>query len=143
VPVDTKKHHFNQDRLWTNTGKAEKRDAFFAGKTAAKTVVSREQRRAAALAHSLVHLRARATQAKELNVQRDQGGGKGGAGGAGASLERQCPICLDGLECAWTVTPCGKNEFCVSTFHYCKEGAFYQDMLRTTIGKALKTEHAV
>jgi hypothetical protein len=43
-------------------------------------------------------------------VQRDPGAG-GSACTDSSSLERQCPICLDVLECAWTVTPCG-HEFC-------------------------------
>ena len=81
------------------------------GKSASTAVVSREQRRAAALGHSLIHLRARATEAKEQNVQREAAGKPGGKAAAGSTLERQCPICLDGLDCAWTVTPCG-HEFC-------------------------------
>jgi E3 ubiquitin-protein ligase SHPRH len=66
------------------------------GAGAAAAAVGRERRRCAGLEHSLTHLRSRATEAKALNVER-------GAGGGGA-LERQCPICLDGLESGLTLS---------------------------------------
>ena len=70
-------------------------------KTAVEAVVDRESRKLSVFEHSLNHLRGRAEAALLQQVERD----------ADSALSRQCPICFDGLEAAWAVTPCG-HEYC-------------------------------